>query len=420
MLTISIVSFSQTSGLGVTDIDGNTYPTVIIGNQEWMAENLKVSKFQNGDPIPNLIDGSLWQGTTSAAYCVYNNDSALENIYGKLYNWYTASDNRNVCPSGWRVPNENDFNQLITFLDPSANNNIIGTISQTAGGYLKDTALLFWGSPNTGATNSTGFSALPAGFRDFSFYYIGFDCFFWTSTSYNSTEAWYRGLNHSFASVSRYNVDKNFGKSIRCINTCVNTSSQINETGCGTYTAPDGQIYTQSGTYNATIPNATGCDSLITINLTIQNVDTGVSLNVNTLTSNETGAQYQWIDCATNQQIANATQQSFTPTLSGNFAVVVINGNCSDTSSCTSVLQVSIDEKTSNTLSVQPNPTSGIINIYGLKPYAQNKVILYSISGEKMSELIAFESEIEMNLDKYAPGMYLLKFDGVVLRIIKR
>jgi hypothetical protein len=198
-----------------------------------------------------------------------------------------------------------------------------------------------------------------------------------------------------------------------------NTTSSISPTSCSSYVAPDGQIYTQSGTYNATIPNVFGCDSLITINLTIQNVDTVVSLNVNTLTANSTGAQYQWIDCATNQPVAGATQQSFTPTYNGNFAVIITNGNCSDTSSCTSVSHVSLHEITSSTYSVQPNPTTGIVTLIGLNPSVQNRVMLYTISGEKIAEFITAESEMELNLGMYAPGIYLINYDGQVLRIIK-
>jgi hypothetical protein len=199
-----------------------------------------------------------------------------------------------------------------------------------------------------------------------------------------------------------------------------NTTSSISPTSCSSYVAPDGQIYSQSGNYNATIPNAFGCDSLITINLTIQNVDTGVSLNVNTLTANSTGAQYQWIDCATSQPVAGATQQIFTPTYNGNFAVIVTNGNCSDTSSCTSVSHVSLDEMTSSNFSVQPNPTNDIVTISGLKPPAQKRVVLYTISGEKMAELVTIESEMELNLEMYSPGMYFINIDGEVLRFVKR
>jgi hypothetical protein len=198
-----------------------------------------------------------------------------------------------------------------------------------------------------------------------------------------------------------------------------NTTSSITPTSCSSYVAPDGQIYTQSGTYNATIPNTFGCDSLITINLTIQNVDTGVSLNVNTLTANSTGAQYQWIDCATNQPVVGATQQSFIPTYNGNFSVIVTNGNCSDTSSCTSVSHVSLDEMTSSNFSVLPNPTNGIVTISGLKSSTQNRVVLYTISGEKMAELVTTESEIELNLEVYAPGMYFLHVQDQVIRIVK-
>ncbi len=199
-----------------------------------------------------------------------------------------------------------------------------------------------------------------------------------------------------------------------------NSSSTIAPSVCGNYIAPDGQTYTQSGTYSATISNSFGCDSVITINLTIQNLDTGVSLNVNTLTANANGSQYQWIDCATNQLISGATQQSFTPTYNGNFAVIVSNENCSDTSICTSVSHVSLIELSQGVLSVQPNPTNGVFTLKGLNPSVQNRIILYTISGEVLTEMMTTESEVQLNLEIYAPGMYFINCDGEVLRVIKR
>ena len=199
-----------------------------------------------------------------------------------------------------------------------------------------------------------------------------------------------------------------------------NSSSTIAPSACGNYISPDGQTYTQSGTYSATIPNAFGCDSVITINLTIQNIDTGVSLNVNTLTANATGLQYQWIDCATNQPVSGATQQSFTPTYNGSFAVIVTNGNCSDTTSCTSVSHVSLNELSQGALSVQPNPTNGIVTINGLNPSVQNRIILYTISGEVLTEMMTTESEVQLNLELYAPGMYFINCDGEVFRVVKK
>ena len=199
-----------------------------------------------------------------------------------------------------------------------------------------------------------------------------------------------------------------------------NSSSTIAPSACGNYIAPDGQTYTQSGTYSATIPDTFGCDSLITINLTIQNIDTGVSLNVNTFTANATGSQYQWIDCATNQPVSGATQQSFTPTYNGDFAVIVSNGNCSDTSFCTSVSHVSLNELSQGSLSVQPNPTNGIVTLKGLNPSVQNRIILYTISGEVLTEMMTTESEVQLNLELYAPGMYFINCDGEVLRVVRK
>jgi uncharacterized protein (TIGR02145 family) len=99
----------------VTDIDGNVYSTVTIGTQVWMKENLKATKYDNGDPIPNISDGTQWQALTEGAYCYYENSVSSANTYGLLYNWYAVNDSRNICPEGWHVPTTSDWNTLVSF-----------------------------------------------------------------------------------------------------------------------------------------------------------------------------------------------------------------------------------------------------------------------------------------------------------------
>jgi uncharacterized protein (TIGR02145 family) len=164
LLALTSNVFSQAAGNGFTDIDGNQYNTVIIGTQEWMKENLNVTKYSDGTPIPQVTDPTVLAGLTKGAWCYYNNDSTLGNTYGKMYNWYavagihdndSTTPNKSLAPSDWQVPSANDWSTLINYLGGSS----------IAGGKMKDTSLVHWLSPNTDATNSSGFTGLPGGYR---------------------------------------------------------------------------------------------------------------------------------------------------------------------------------------------------------------------------------------------------------------
>lgn len=137
----------------VTDYDGNVYQTVLIGDQCWMMENLKVTHYRNGDPIPHVTDGVTWGNLTSGAYCNYNNDEGNVATYGRLYNWYAVDDSRNIAPAGWHVPSDAEWQTLVDYLGGDA----------VAGGKMKEAGTTHWASPNTGATNESGFTALPGG-----------------------------------------------------------------------------------------------------------------------------------------------------------------------------------------------------------------------------------------------------------------
>lgn len=155
----------------VTDFDGNIYNTINIGSQTWMTENLKVTHFNNGESIP-LIKTN-WNALQSKAYCFYNNDINNIETYGILYNWFTVNYKENVCPIGWHIPDTIEWNILINQLGGQS----------IAGGKLREAGLIHWTSPNTGATNESGFTALPAGVRDFSgtFQWLGNHCAFATT-----------------------------------------------------------------------------------------------------------------------------------------------------------------------------------------------------------------------------------------------
>ena|SRR5687767_7340503 len=191
----------------VTDIDGNVYQTIIIGSQCWMVENLKVTRYRNGDPIPNITNNSTWMGLLTGAYCNYNNDTSNTNTYGMLYNWHAAADSRNIAPLGWHVPNDSDLTILENYLGGSL----------VAAGKMKVTS---FNVPVWDGNNSSGFKLLPTGYRecaDGSFGYIGSCTMLWSTTEFNSDDAWERDIYSGTDESYRNSIDKNMGFSIRCV-----------------------------------------------------------------------------------------------------------------------------------------------------------------------------------------------------------
>lgn len=204
----------------VEDIDGNTYITVKIGSQWWMAENLKVTRYRNGDSIPNLKEDSTWANPllNTGAYCILNNDSSFKDIYGILYNWYAVNDERDIAPIGWHIPTDDEWKELEMYLGMSKNDtDVRGEYRGTnEGSKLKQT------DPRhlySNATNETGFSALLGGARYHaygSFYNVGYEVSFWSATELLD-EAWYRALHRSCSGIFRSHEYKRSGFSIRCI-----------------------------------------------------------------------------------------------------------------------------------------------------------------------------------------------------------
>jgi uncharacterized protein (TIGR02145 family) len=196
-------------GAGVT-FDGYTYASIVLGNgQEWMAENLRTTTYRNGDPIPNVTDPNQWSALTIGAWAHCDNNSQYENPYGKLYNWYAVGDPRNVCPTGWHVPTDAEYTLLTDYLGGEP----------VAGGKMKSTGTQYWQSPNTDATNESGFSGLPGGIRlnGGIFDSIGNYGCWWSSTESNTSSAWLRYLDYTIGYVPRYNSDKKAGFSVRCL-----------------------------------------------------------------------------------------------------------------------------------------------------------------------------------------------------------
>lgn len=199
---------SFTSGQ-LTDIDGNTYNTVTIGDQVWMKENLKVTKLNDGTDIPLVTDSDTWFQTSNPGCSWYGNDEATyAATYGAMYNWYTVSTGE-LCPEDWHVPTDEEWTALTDYLGGE----------EVAGSKLKETGTQHWESPNTDATNETGFTALPGGYRSNggTFYSIGSTGNWWTSSAKDEIYVWNRRMNANLSNVSRGNSNKNFGFSVRCI-----------------------------------------------------------------------------------------------------------------------------------------------------------------------------------------------------------
>jgi uncharacterized protein (TIGR02145 family) len=194
----------------VTDIDGNTYRTVRIGGQVWMAENLRTTKYNDGTAIPLVTDNNTWYGLSTPAYCWYDNDrSKNAPTYGALYNWYTVNTGK-LCPTGWHAPTDSEWTALTTFMGGTS----------VAGGKLKETGITHWRSPNTGATNSSGFTGLPGGSHGYSsgpFYFLGDDGFWWTSTADSDYDAWSLNLSYDNSTIDRIRYHKRHGFSVRCL-----------------------------------------------------------------------------------------------------------------------------------------------------------------------------------------------------------
>src|SRR5574344_1448460 len=192
----------------ITDIDGNTYKTVTIGTQTWMAENLKVTKYNDGIAIPNVTDNTAWSELTTGALCDYDNPPSNSETYGKLYNWHAVNTGK-LCPTGWHVPSDAEWTELTDYLGGTS----------VVDGKLKETGTTHWASLNTGATNETGFTALPGGGRDYrgTFGGIGYTGHWWSATEYGATNAWDRYISDYNSIVYRYRYAKEVGFSVRCV-----------------------------------------------------------------------------------------------------------------------------------------------------------------------------------------------------------
>ena len=184
-----------------------SYPSVLIGTQYWMDKNLELTTYRNGDTIPYVTNPTAWAALTTGAWCYYNNDPSSG--YGKLYNWYAVTDARGLAPQGWHIPTDAEWTTLSTVLGGES----------VAGGKMKTTGTTRWTSPNTGATNESGFAGLPGGFRYFngSFNNVGSYGIWWSSTESSTNDAWDRFLYSEAYRLDRFNDSKLYGFSVRCL-----------------------------------------------------------------------------------------------------------------------------------------------------------------------------------------------------------
>lgn len=216
VMAVLFTSCKKDDDDSLTDIDGNIYTMVTIGSQVWMVENLKTTKYNDGTSITLITDNTEWSNASAPAYCWYDNDISNKELYGALYKWYAVNTDK-LCPSGWHVPSESEWSELVSFLGGEA----------IAGGKLKTTGTIesgngLWYQPNVDATNETGFSAVPGGMRSGTtgnFSDFNYGGVWWTSTEYPSNLAYYFYINNYDGMVgdSETGTGKKDGFSVRCL-----------------------------------------------------------------------------------------------------------------------------------------------------------------------------------------------------------
>jgi uncharacterized protein (TIGR02145 family) len=247
-LTLLLCTIINTQETGtVTDIDGNEYQTVKIGDQWWMAENLKVTRYRNGDAIPTGLSNTQWESTTSGAYAVYphgggeteddvegiNSNEEIITAYGKLYNWYAVNDSRGLCPEGWHVPTDAEWTVLVDYVVaqgyPNEWDNPNGAGNALKSRRQVDSPLgAPWATSEHPRWNShrrhhgldvSGFSGLPSGYREDTgiFYNFGYSGTWWSSTEFVGGFVWQRTIYYELSHLIRSNGVKRDGRSVRCL-----------------------------------------------------------------------------------------------------------------------------------------------------------------------------------------------------------
>lgn len=227
LILISIVSvscdkddpFDEQTGTFTDKRDGQVYEWVKIGEQIWMAENLRTTKYNDGTSIPYVADSFTWRNLSTPAYCWYDDDeNKYKKDYGGLYNWYSVNTGK-LCPKGWHIPTQEEWDTLINFLGGD----------QVAGGKMKEFGIIHWNSPNYGATNESGFTALPGGIMmtKGTCRSIGVSAYCWSANEFDDKFAWAYVLGMSIQGITSYHPLKSGGLSVRCIKDQVKISSEV-------------------------------------------------------------------------------------------------------------------------------------------------------------------------------------------------
>lgn len=198
----------------VSDVDGNVYKTVVVGEQTWMAENLKTTRYATGDTIPNVVNKEQWLNLTDGAWSYYKNEEKFNDVYGKLYNWHNVVDERNVCPNGWHVPSDEEWKILADFIIANGHEGKEGIALKSIQGWNNYDGL------NGNGTDDYGFGALPGGNRNINgnFSHLGKNGYWWSTSEHaNPVNAWSRYLYSNNSNIMNYEDFKNYGFSIRCL-----------------------------------------------------------------------------------------------------------------------------------------------------------------------------------------------------------
>lgn len=386
----------------IPDIDNNSYDTLRIGMQTWLAKNLKTTRFNDGTLIQKITSQTEWAATQTPAFCWYNNDEASnKQHYGGLYNGFAVKTNK-LCPAGWRVPSSDDWSTLINYLGGY----------EIAGGKLKEAGTAHWMNPNNGASNDVGFTALPGGYRpEDNFYGLNTVGFWWTSTENEPNYSWSESIVHPEIGMNAVAAQYHgTGLSVRCIknNGCsTNDGIDIVET-CDPYVWLDGNTYSSNNsTATFKLKNKMGCDSVVHLNLTINTAEANLVINGNIITTTLAGESYAWFNCDTDEYIANATNQNFEPLVSGSFGVDVVNNGCKKTSSCLSMIITKIVE-VDKTMTVYPNPAKDFIRILTMTNDDKLITIIDALGGE-VSRFNSVDNEIEIDIRSFVPSLYIIK-----------
>jgi uncharacterized protein (TIGR02145 family) len=360
LLVFFFVLTLQSKAQTINDIDGNIYNTVTIGSQVWMKENLKTTKYNNGDAIINITNNTSWISQASGARCYYNNDStSYAGTYGVLYNWYSVVDTRNVCPTGWHVPSNADWTILTDYL---------GGLG-IAGGKLKEIGTTHWISTNE-ATNESGFTAIAGGGRYFdgSSYGLGLTGGWWSSTEQSASNAQSISLAHNFTNAMYADYQKQVGLSVRCLkddilsisDTVLSLNAPINSNGSISITSNTQWTASSNQTWLSVSPTSGSNNSILTLTATAENAGSTARSAIVTLSA------------------VGATSKTIT--------VTQHSGNVSD-----------VSDIESDIYKIYPNPTIHHFYITGIKSKYANLFIYDNVGQLVLSKIINNGKSVDIN-----------------------